>query len=861
LKKVSAWHLENRELAFIQFDRTQITIRSKIKECTRKDARITFTTTRIICELYSLLGSVESTLVVYYVELVAIRTNSELGIQGLTLRDCNGDSIWFNFFRNNLRGTQIFLQCFWCIYATYNNNPLKILERLQKLHIESTVPDDLFNSDVSYDQSFIELLIQWGIILEKDKIPQVTSNASAYTTHLYPKTSDRGNVKNDPVKTGDREKVYNIEDLYKITDILAENGKMVYKGQAIIRVTSSRTVSAMNICSGETGYLEIKEIDDSYYYSQKELESLFTVRVGMKKAQEKICQDNIFNENRRSQTLTPSAAKLLEEFDSLIGLTQAKEKVKEIVAIAEITQKRKKLNLEVTTISQHMIFSGNPGTGKTTIARRLGEILKEIGILSKGHFVEVQRSDLVAGYLGQTAIKTTEVIKKALGGILFIDEAYSLSPPIGNDPFGNEAINALVAAMENHRNDLVVIVAGYPEEMNTFISSNPGLDSRFSTTVQFEDYTTTELLEIFKRMMLESNLQIGEGGEPIIKDIIDQIASNRGKGFGNAREVRKVFEKILATQHQRLFRMNAGTNELLTILPEDLLAAQLKLFPRADIKAASLDHELGELIGLRSVKQEIRKLIDVSRINAKRKKEGLGVSKTSLHMIFTGNPGTGKTTVARLVARYLFEIGCLPKNHLVEVSRADLVAGYVGQTAIKTLNKLEYALGGVLFVDEAYTLHDSSDQNNYGKESLETILKFMEDHKEEIVVILAGYEAEMGKLLDSNTGLRSRFNRFIHFDDYTAHELLMVFKKIAEFSDYTTSESFDEKLLASMERLLLQESKGFGNGRAMRNLFEKVSEKQATRLAKVRNQTLHELRELKVNDLHEHDLQSVMAQS
>jgi SpoVK/Ycf46/Vps4 family AAA+-type ATPase len=574
----------------------------------------------------------------------------------------------------------------------------------------------------------------------------------------------------------------------------------------------------------------------------------------MKKTHERASQGEKSTRANLEQSFSPSTAKLIEKFDSLIGLTQAKEKVREIIAIAEVNQKKKKLNLGITNISQHMIFSGNPGTGKTTIARRLGEIFKEIGILSKGHFVEVQRSDLVAGYLGQTAIKTSEKVQEALGGILFIDEAYSLSSENSNDQFGREAINTLVAAMENHRNNLVVIAAGYPEEMKTFVNSNPGLDSRFSTTVHFEDYTDSELIEIFKRMTIESGLQLGEGGEPILEEIIDLIGSNRGKGFGNARDVRKVFERVVAIQNQRLVGINAGTNELQLILPEDLLATKSKMFPSADCDLTSIDRELNELIGLSRVKQEIKRLIDVSRINAERKKNGLNIVQTSLHMVFTGNPGTGKTTVARLVSRYLFEIGCLSRNNLVEVSRADLVAGFVGQTAIKTQNKLEFAKGGVLFIDEAYTLYDSSDRHNFGKESLETILRFMEDHKENIVVILAGYKTEMDILLDSNPGLKSRFNRFINFDDYEARELVQVFKKIAESSDYTTAKGFDEGLLTSVERLLLQKNESFGNGRAMRNLFEKVIERQASRLALSGDLSRSELKELTVHDLSENDL-------
>lgn len=857
MKEEKMWHLERDEEELLHFGGTITSIKVKFREY-RNNTRITFTTKRIICEQYSKIGRIDLTVVFHYIDLVAIRTNSELGDHGITLTDCNSDLVWFNFFRKNLRGTQIFLQYFSCVYATNKENPSTVLEKLRKIHVESTIPGDLFNADVPYNERFKDLLNHWGVVLREDKVPQIASSASAYNTPEYPRASDARSDKQYSEKSAERYGLSNAIELYKITEVLANQESMVYKGQAILRATNSRTISTKNVHSRDTGYLEIKEIDFNHHYSLNEIESLYIIRVGMKNAQEEMSPDKRNDKNHQDQSFSPSTTQLLEKFDSLIGLTQAKAKVREIVAIAETNQQRKKYNLDITNISQHMIFSGNPGTGKTTIARKLGEIFKEIGILSKGHFVEVQRSDLVAEYLGQTAIKTSAIIQKALGGILFIDEAYSLTPGIGIDQFGNEAINTLVAALENHRNDFVVIAAGYPEEMKTFANSNPGLNSRFSTTVNFEDYTNLELVEIFKRITLEANMKLGEGVEAILKDIIDLICSKRGKGFGNAREVRKTFERVLATQSQRLNGTNAGLNELQTILPEDLLATKSKMFPRTEGKEVDIDHELNELIGLSGVKEEIKGLIDTSRNNAKRKEKGLRSVQTSLHMVFAGNPGTGKTTVARLVARYLFEIGCLSRDHLVEVSRADLVAGFVGQTAIKTMNKLEYALGGVLFIDEAYTLYDRFDQYNYGKESLETILKFMEDHKENIVVILAGYRSEMDTLINSNPGLRSRFNRFIHFDDYEPLELLLVFKKIAESSDYTTSKNFDEELLASIELLLLNKKSTFGNGRAMRNLFEKVIERQASRLSCSSDQTLGELRELTIHDLNQNDLISTM---
>lgn len=254
---------------------------------------------------------------------------------------------------------------------------------------------------------------------------------------------------------------------------------------------------------------------------------------------------------------------------NLIGLQNVKDEIKSLVNQAIVQKKREELNLNVINSTKHLIFTGNPGTGKTTIARLLAQVYKKLGIISKGQLIEVSRNDLVAGYTGQTAIKVKDVVDSAKGGILFIDEAYSLSD--SNDSYGQEAIDTLLKLMEDYRNDLVVIVAGYKDEMNKFISSNPGLLSRFKKEILFEDYSLEELILIFESMIISNQYYITENVKKEVEEIFKNQLINKQKDFGNARFVRNYFEKVVSNQSNRIVDMkNASEQDMKTIKIEDL---------------------------------------------------------------------------------------------------------------------------------------------------------------------------------------------------------------------------------------------------------------------------------------------------
>ena len=297
-------------------------------------------------------------------------------------------------------------------------------------------------------------------------------------------------------------------------------------------------------------------------------------------------------ENRDGQTSAPGAEEvkaeetaeneltmdeLLEKLDALVGLENIKQNVKSLINYVKIRELRVENELPNPPLSLHMVFMGNPGTGKTTVARILSELYRAIGVLSKGQLVEVDRSGLVAGFVGQTAPKTVEAVKSALGGILFIDEAYSLAPDIssGND-FGRESIEALLKMMEDHRDDLIVIVAGYNEPMERFISSNPGLESRFNRYFIFEDYNSDELYEIFSSMCKKSEYILTDDAIEFAHEHFRDLYDFRDENFGNARHVRNFFENIVAVHSDRLSAQENHTrDDLMTVVCEDLEKASI----------------------------------------------------------------------------------------------------------------------------------------------------------------------------------------------------------------------------------------------------------------------------------------------
>lgn len=518
----------------------------------------------------------------------------------------------------------------------------------------------------------------------------------------------------------------------------------------------------------------------------------------------------------------------LAKLDGLVGLTAVKKEVSNLASFLNLQIKRGETN---TFQGKHYVFTGNPGTGKTTVARIMADVFRTLGIVAKGQLVEADRSKLVAGFSGQTAIKTNQLVDQAMGGVLFIDEAYTLKSGDG-DTFGSEAIDTLLKRLEDDRGKFICIVAGYTDQMHDFIDSNPGLKSRFTQTIHFDDYTPDELTEIFLNLAKSKNFNVDEETRAAIHRQFEQLYLRRDKNFGNAREARRVFDEAVERQSQRLVKLmnDPGFQEsdMYSLTTDDLPMAQSEAARPLD----EVLNELDEFVGMRSVKNSIRRLAVQGMFMKQRAAMGAGkVQQMAMNFILTGNPGTGKTSIARKMGEILQAMDILPTSRVLEVSRATLVGKYMGETPKIVNNMCDKAIGGILFIDEAYTLSEGTDQ--YGKEAIDTLMKRMEDDRGKFVVIAAGYKDKMEIFLQTNPGLASRFTHKLHIDDYNEDELLAIFKRMAQKEQYTLTPPAEFKALDTIYRMVLAKDESWGNAREMRNLLDTTVQKLSLRVSQM----------------------------
>jgi SpoVK/Ycf46/Vps4 family AAA+-type ATPase len=516
------------------------------------------------------------------------------------------------------------------------------------------------------------------------------------------------------------------------------------------------------------------------------------------------------------------------ELRACVGIEPVKREIELLVAEERAAKLRREAGMPVPPKPRHLVFTGGSGTGKTTVAGILGRMCADLGLLSSGHLVTVNRANLAGQRLGDAAIGVRRAIDRALGGVLCIEDAGSLARPgIDLDTARNrEVIDALLADIQAHPDDLIVVLCGPDAEVNGLLKPEAELAANFSKVVRFPDFADDDVVSLFATRAAEAGFVLRDG----VLDKVRMVVRTRrpDAALTNARLAINLLERSVSMQARRVLADGIVDDDetLHEIVAEDVpntaIAAVLAELP--DDPLAVIEG----LIGLESVKREVRLLVAEAKADRVRRQSGLPIATPTRHLVFTGNPGTAKTTIARLIAAVYAKLGLLSSGHLVEVSHADLIAEYIGQTAPKVRSAVERALGGVLFIDEAYALTPGDSHNSYGPEAIAELLRLMEEHRDDLVVIVAGYEDRMTKFLAANPGLASRFPTTVTFPDYAEDELVAIFESMATAAGYTLYDGVRDAVLRALRSVPRDES--FGNGRVMRNLLDRAIALQAERI-------------------------------
>lgn len=602
------------------------------------------------------------------------------------------------------------------------------------------------------------------------------------------------------------------------------------------------------------GKSEVNRLSDYEALLNEDVNSIFNDTVTIKKSNAEITStsdtddskvaDDSATEDKNSDSVEVLVddmpiEEILAELDALIGLNGIKLKVREYIDYISFLQLREESGIkEDEEVILHSVFTGNPGTGKTTVVKLLGKIFKAMGLLSKGHVHVVEANDLISGFVRQSGGDTKKVIEEARGGILFIDEAYMLFKDGASSDFGPEAVAALITEMSDGVGDLAIMVAGYPKEMEAFLKSNPGLKSRFRNHFHFEDYTPDELIDISQFAANKKGVKISKGAALQLKKILTESFRKRDRTFGNARLVHSIIDEA---------KMNLGIRVMNDADIESLTKEQLSTLKDADIEdiantsvlkkinigidTALLKEALAELnilTGLATIKQEVNELIKLSKYYKEINRDLL--KAFSMHTVFMGNPGTGKTTVARIVAKIYKALGLLERGHLIDADASDLEGEYLGHTSIKTKELIKRAMGGILFIDEAYAITEGRN-TDFGKKAIAALIKEMEDHRGEFGVIVAGYTKNMEDFLEANPGLKSRFDQSFHFQDFSEDELWTIAVAMYHGRGLYPSSEAETYLKVYIESLHKTRDQFFGNARSIRKMVEKSSRNQELRMA------------------------------
>ncbi|MFD1938418.1 AAA family ATPase [Nonomuraea mangrovi] len=531
--------------------------------------------------------------------------------------------------------------------------------------------------------------------------------------------------------------------------------------------------------------------------------------------------------------------------EACLGLEPVKAEVALVIAEARAAKLRRAAGMPALSPPPHLVFTGRPGTGKTMVAGALGRTLAELGLLSSGHLVTVDRADLAGRHVGEATANVRRALERALGGVLCVEDAGNLARP-GIDidrAHSRDVVDALLAGVQAHQDDLLIVLCGPDGAVNGLLRSSPELAEAFPRVVHFPDLTGEQVVALYESKAAEAGFTLREG----VLTKVERIVRSARPGAAGARLALRLLERSVAMQSRRVLADGVidGDESLHEILADDVpdsarLAARTR---QGDDPLAAFN----ALVGLEPVKRQVRLLVAEVEADRLRRSAGLPAVSPTRHLVFTGNPGTAKTTVARLIASAYAQLGLLSSGHLVEVSHADLIAEYLGQTAPKVRAAVESALGGVLFIDEAYALTPGGSHNSYGPEAIAELLRLMEEHRDDLVVIAAGYESRMTDFLAANPGLASRFPTTVRFPDYSENELVAIFESMASTAGLVLHGGVRDEVRGALRAIPRGES--FGNGRVVRNLLDRAVAHQAERILARQDPTPDDVRALLPSDI------------
>jgi len=530
---------------------------------------------------------------------------------------------------------------------------------------------------------------------------------------------------------------------------------------------------------------------------------------------------------------------ILAELDAMIGMTDIKKAVREIANKIQIQKEQEeKDGTKSAGEGNNIVITGNPGTGKTTIVRTLGALFNAIGLLETENVIEVNGNDLKGSFLGESKDKVNGKCDEAMGGILFVDEAYVLADTERGsgaaDSYAKEAVEILMTRLENDRTKFVGVVAGYEKEMQILLDKvNPGMRRRFKHYLHLSDYSAEELFAIFNSMVKKAGYTLTPEASEAAKAAINDMYNNKGPNFGNAGEIRVFFEKTTSRLATRLAALSKeGRADKLKIIE----ACDFPFEKKEERTVNEILTELDAMIGMTDIKKTVREIANKIQIQKEQEeKDGTKSAGEGNNIVITGNPGTGKTTVVRTLGALFNAIGLLKTDTVIEVNGNDLKGSYLGQSKDKVNGKCDEAMGGILFVDEAYVLADTQRGgavDQYAKEAVEILMTRLENDRTKFVGVIAGYEKEMQVFLDTvNPGMRRRFRHYLHLSDYSAEELFLIFNSMVKKAGYTLTPDASEAAKTAITDMYDNKGPNFGNAGEIRVFFERITSRLATRLA------------------------------